>query len=57
MRRRSKYLWGVAAALCLLAIPVCRWQNDGLMLTRYTAALPGLPATGAPSGCASGARR
>ena len=43
MRRRSKYLWGVAAALCLLASPVCRWQNDGLMLTRYTAALPGLP--------------
>lgn len=44
MRRRSKYLWGGAAMLCLLAIPVCRWQNDGLMLTRYTAALPGLPA-------------
>lgn len=44
MRRRSKYLWGGAAMLCLLAVPVCRWQNDGLMLTRYTAALPGLPA-------------
>lgn len=44
MKRRSKYLWGGAAMLCLLAIPVCRWQNDGLMLTRYTAALPGLPA-------------
>lgn len=43
MRRRSKYLWGGAAVLCLLAVPVCRWQNDGLMLTRYTAALPGLP--------------
>lgn len=42
MRRRSKYLWGGAAVLCLLAVPVCRWQNDGLMLTRYTAALPGL---------------
>ena len=44
MKRRSKYLWGGAAILCLLAVPVCRWQNDGLMLTRYTAALPGLPA-------------
>ena len=43
MRRRSKYLWGGAAVLCLLAVPVCWWQNDGLMLTRYTAALPGLP--------------
>ena len=43
MRRRSKYLWGGAAVLCLLAVPVCRWQNDGLMLTRYTAVLPGLP--------------
>lgn len=43
MRRRSKYLWCGAAALCLLAIPVCRWQNDGLMLTRYTAELSGLP--------------
>lgn len=44
MKRRSKYLWGGAAILCLLAVPVCRWQNDGLMLTRYTAAFPGLPA-------------
>lgn len=44
MKRRSKYLWGGAAMLCLLAVPVCRWQNDGLMLTRYTATLPGLPA-------------
>ena len=43
MKRRSKYLWGGAAMLCLLAIPVCQWQNDGLMLTQYTAALPGLP--------------
>lgn len=42
MRRKSKFLWGGAAVLCLLAVPVCRWQNDGLMLTRYTAALPGL---------------
>lgn len=43
MRRKSKFLWGGAAVLCLLAVPFCRWQNDGLMLTRYTAALPGLP--------------
>ena len=44
MRRRKigKFLF-ILAALCLLVAAFCWWQNNGLMLTRYTVTLEGLP--------------